>query len=96
MQLGSHTDGRFRLQLPSTSYSSAKVADFIDGCPGFQVFDITHADGCDIIRFDTDNRLPIIVEEVCNAITDVFDADVTICRPLSPFSQNCNDVTCNG
>ena len=77
--------GKYILKVPKGKNSPALLADFLDKCPGFFVrqIDQSHREA-DLISFNTkDIYWSEIVEEICNAINDVFDADITIPRHLS-------------
>lgn len=85
------TPDRYVLALPKWKDSLAHVADFLDSCPGIDVRQIDktpeHADLVCLNCVGSD--WGAVVEEVCNAINDVFDADITIPRskqfPHAPF-----------
>lgn len=76
--------GRNILAVPKGKNSPALLADFLDKCPGFSVCGIDRSHKvADLIGFTTkDIYWSEIVEEVCNAINDIFDTDISIPRPL--------------
>lgn len=76
--------GKYILAVPKGKNSPALLADFLDKCPGFSVrrIDKSHNEA-DLICFTTkENYWDETVEEVCNAINDVFDTDISFPRPL--------------
>lgn len=74
-------DCKFLLNVPKGKESVARLADFLDKCPDINVTRIYKKESFDVIKFDVDRfDLSYITEEVCNAINDVYDADVRIPR----------------
>lgn len=76
--------GRNILAVPKGKNSPALLADFLDKCPGFSVRGIDRSHKvADLIGFNTtDIYWSEIVEEVCNAINDIYDVNITIPTPL--------------
>lgn len=70
------------LHVPKSKNSPALIADFLDTCPGIDVEKVNRAfQNSDVISFRSDG-LPWenVVEEVCNAINDIYDTDIRISR----------------
>ena len=84
--------GKYILAIPKGKNSPALMADFMDKCPGVSVEEINKSfKPADLIFLKTEDVYPNeLVEEICNAINDVFDTDVSISRQISsdflPFS----------
>ena len=75
---------RYILAVPKGKNSPALLADFLDKCPGFTVtrIDKSHKQA-DLISFTTKEKYwNETVTEVCNAINDIYDTDISIPRQL--------------
>lgn len=80
--LSSIEPDEYVLHVPKGKNSPALIADFLDTCPGVDVEKVDKAfQNSDVISFKADGvSWENIVEEVCNAINDVYDADITVKR----------------
>lgn len=83
-RLHSILPGKCILAVPKGKNSPALLADFLDKCPGFSVKQIDkYNKEADLIFFTTEGLYwSETVEEVCNAINDIYDADITFSRPI--------------
>ena len=75
---------RYILAVPKGKNSPALLADFLDKCPDFSVsrIDKSHKQA-DLIYFSTQGKFwEETVVEVCNAINDIYDTDISIPRPI--------------
>ena len=83
--LSSIEPNEYALHVPKGKNSPALIADFLDTCPGIEVEKLNKAlQNSDVISFKSDG-LPWenVVEEVCNAINDVYDTDIRVSRNSS-------------
>lgn len=72
----------FALHLPKAKNSPALIADFLDSVPGIEVEKVNKVfRHSDVISFRSHElQTSEVVEEVINAISDVYDTDVQVCR----------------
>lgn len=72
----------YALHVPKGKNSPALIADFLDTCPGIEVEKVNRAfQKSDVISFKSDGQpWENVVEEVCNAINDVYDTDIRVSR----------------
>lgn len=83
--LSSIEPNEYALHVPKGKNSPALIADFLDTCPGIEVEKLNRAlQNSDVISFKSDCQpWENVVEEVCNAINDVYDTDIRISRNSS-------------
>lgn len=86
--LSSIESGNYVLRLPKARNASMMIADFLDTVPDFNVLSVERIpENHDLIHFKTDSCVSWseVVEEVVNAISDIYDCDVRVVRfPLTP------------
>lgn len=81
----------YALHIPKGNNSPSLIADFLDTCPGIEVEKVNRAfQNSDVISFKSEGQpWEDVVEEVCNAINDVYDTDIRVSRdrsiPTPPF-----------
>lgn len=86
--LSSIEPDQYALHVPKGKNSPSLIADFLDTCPGIDVEKVSKDfKNSDVISFKSENFWEEIVEEVSNAISDVYDRDIRVVRAsmLSPL-----------
>ena len=80
--LSSIEPNEYALYVPKGKKSPALIADFLDTCPGIDVEKVNKAfKNSDVISFKSDGQSwENVVEEICNAINDVYDTDIRVSR----------------
>lgn len=86
--LSSIEPDHYALHVPKGKNSPSLIADFLDTCPGIDVEKVSQDfENSDVIGFTSENLWSDVVEEVGNAISDVYDEDIRVVRAsmLSPL-----------
>lgn len=75
---------QFALHVPKGKNSPSLIADFLDTCPGIEVEKVSRAfEKADVISFRSEGQpWEDVVEEVCNAINDIYDTDIRVVNSL--------------
>lgn len=89
-ELSTLSSGSYVLHLPKVTVNTLSIADFLDKCPEFDVRMIDRTfKSYDVIYFRTNSRYSgEVVEEVLNAVSDVYDKPITVCLLSHPSNTN--------
>lgn len=93
--LSSMEPGDYVLRVPKARNSTTLLADFLNNIPDFDVSSINkEAKSHDLIHFTTDLSITRteVVEEVVNAVSDVYNCDVSVVRIPHTPSSNYNNI----